>query len=83
MVKILVKKINYKHKDLPKYEIEADVITSEATFENLGLDSLTMVELMFDVSEKYGIEIPTDRLDFKTLGEVVVLIDDMLNAQNI
>ncbi|GDX60629.1 MAG: acyl carrier protein [Nitrosospira sp.] len=68
---------------IDKYEIEADVITSEATFENLGLDSLTMVELMFDVSEKYGIEIPTDRLDFKTLGEVVVLIDDMLNAQNI
>ncbi|MBA0921868.1 MAG: acyl carrier protein [Nitrosospira sp.] len=68
---------------IDKYEIEADVITSEATFENLGLDSLTMVELMFDVSEKYGIEIPTDRLDFKTLGEVVVLIDNMLNAQNI
>ena len=41
-----------------------------------------MVELMFDVSEKYDIDIPTDKLDLKTLGEAVTLIDETLQAKN-
>ena len=67
---------------IDKFEVNADAITPEATFESMGLDSLTMVELMFEISEKYDIEIPTDRLDFKTLGEAVILIDDMLQTKN-
>ncbi|MEE8151176.1 MAG: phosphopantetheine-binding protein [Nitrosomonadaceae bacterium] len=67
---------------IDKFEVNADAITPEATFESMGLDSLTMVELMFDISEKYDIEIPTDRLDFKTLGEAVILIDEVLQTKN-
>ena len=63
---------------IDKFEVNADAITPEATFESMGLDSLTMVELMFEISEKYDIEIPTDRLDFKTLGEAVILIDEVV-----
>ncbi|MCH6585119.1 MAG: acyl carrier protein [Proteobacteria bacterium] len=67
---------------IDKFEVNADAITPEATFESMGLDSLTMVELMFEISEKYDIEIPTDRLDFKTLGEAVVLIDEVVQNKN-
>lgn len=67
---------------IDKFEVDKDVISPEATFETLGLDSLTMVELMFDVSEKYDIDIPTDKLDLKTLGEAVTLIDETLQAKN-
>ena len=67
---------------IDKFEVNADAITPEATFESMGLDSLTMVELMFEISEKYDIEIPTDRLDFKTLGEAVILIDEVLQTKN-
>jgi acyl carrier protein len=67
---------------IDKFEVDKDAISPEATFETLGLDSLTMVELMFDVSEKYDIDIPTDKLDLKTLGEAVKLIDETLQAKN-
>ncbi len=67
---------------IDKFEVDADAIKPEATFETLGLDSLTMVELMFDVSEKYDIEIPTDKLDFTTLGEAIALIDETLQAKD-
>jgi len=66
---------------IDKFEVDAEVISREATLETLGLDSLTMVELLFDVSEKYDIEIPTDKLDFTTLGEAVALIDEALQAK--
>ena len=67
---------------IDKFEVNADAITPEATFESMGLDSLTMVELLFEISEKYDIEIPTDRLDFKTLGEAVILIDEVVQNKN-
>ena len=67
---------------IDKFDVDAEAITTDATFETLGLDSLTMVELMFDVSEKYDIDIPTDKLDLKTLGEAVTLIDETLQAKN-
>ena len=67
---------------IDKYDVDAGAITSDATFQTLGLDSLTMVELMFDVTEKYDIEIPNDKLDFKTLGEAAALIDETLQAKN-
>ena len=67
---------------IDKFDVDAEAITSDATFQTLGLDSLTMVELMFDVTEKYDIEIPNDKLDFKTLGEAAALIDETLQAKN-
>ena len=67
---------------IDKFEVDAELISPEATLETMGLDSLTMVELLFDVSEKYGIEIPTDKLDFTTLGEAVALIDEALQAKD-
>ena len=67
---------------IDKFDVDADAIAPEATLESLGLDSLTMVELMFDISEKYDIEIPTDKLDFKTLGEAVALVDETVQAKN-
>jgi acyl carrier protein len=67
---------------IDKFEVDPELISPEATLEVMGLDSLTMVELLFDVSEKYEIEIPTDQLDFTTLGEAVDLIDAALQAKN-
>ena len=67
---------------IDKFEVDPELISPEATLEVMGLDSLTMVELLFDVSEKYEIEIPTDQLDFTTLGEAVELIDAAFQAKN-
>jgi len=67
---------------IDKFEVDAKLISHEATLETMGLDSLAMVELLFDVSEEYGIEIATDQLDFTTLGEAIALIDEALQAKN-
>ena len=67
---------------IDKFEVDPELISHEATLEVMGLDSLTMVELLFDVSEKFEIEIPTDQHDFTTLGEAVALIDAALQAKD-
>lgn len=43
-----------------KYSLAPDAITPETTLESLGLDSLDLIELLFDVEDEFGIRIPQD-----------------------
>lgn len=54
-----------------KLGVEADQVTKDASFvDDLGADSLDMVELMMDVEEEFGIpQIPDEELaELKTVG---------------
>ena len=49
--------------------VEADEVTSEASFtEDLGADSLAIVELVMAFEEEFGIEIPDE--DAEKIGRV-------------
>jgi len=43
-----------------KYSLAPDAISPESTLESLGLDSLDLIELLFDVEDEFGIRIPQD-----------------------
>ena len=64
-----------------KYGVQAAAIGPEATLTELGLDSLTLTELLFDLEDKFDIEIPEDRATFRTLGEAAAMIDDLVRAK--
>ena len=64
-----------------KYDVARDVISPEATLTELGLDSLTIVELLFDVEDEFGIEIPEERATFQTLAEAAALVEELLRAK--
>jgi acyl carrier protein len=54
--------------------VPADQISSSATLEDLGVDSLTAAEIITDVEIRSGIELPMDVLrglsKLRTVGEV-------------
>jgi len=64
-----------------KYDVARDMISPEATLEELGLDSLTVVELLFDVEDEFGIEVPEERATFKTLAEAAALVEELIQAK--
>lgn len=64
-----------------KYDVNPDTISPEATLTELGLDSLTIVELLFDVEDEFGIEIPEERATFQTLAEAAALVDELVQAK--
>ena len=43
-----------------KYSLDPSVITPESTLESLGLDSLDLIELLFDVEDEFQIRVPQD-----------------------
>lgn len=64
-----------------KYDVSPDAISPEATLTELGLDSLTVIELLFDVEDEFGIEVPEERATFQTLAEAAALVDELVQAK--
>jgi acyl carrier protein len=64
-----------------KHDISPDAISPEATLTELGLDSLMVVELLFDVEDEFGIEVPEERATFQTLAEAAALVDELVQAK--
>ena len=57
---------------IAKYlDIPAEKVTAEATLEELGLDSLGSLELIFELEEEFKIVVPNERAsDFTTVQAV-------------
>ncbi len=58
--------------------VKPDQVTSEAKFiEDLGADSLDIVELVMALEEEFGNEIPDEQAEkLLTVGDVVKYIED-------
>ncbi len=60
---------------LASFGPDASQITRGATFEELDIDSLDLVELAQIVDERFGVELKTNDLkDIHTLGDLVATI---------
>ena len=54
------------------FDIPADEITADASFEALGLDSLDVVDLTLAVEERTGVKLEDEELeDVVTVGDAV------------
>jgi acyl carrier protein len=51
--------------------------------ENLGLESLDMLELTFAIEEKFNIEIPlnANELNFRTVGDLVGAVERLVGKK--
>lgn len=64
-----------------KFDVDAEIISPESNLSDLGLDSLSIVELVFDVEDEYDIEISEEDAKFATLGEAAELVDKLVKAK--
>lgn len=74
------KSIDLKVKDIivEQLSVNAEHVTPEAKFiEDLGADSLDIVELVMAFEEEFGVEVPdSDAEKLLTVGDVVKYIED-------
>ena len=56
-------------------EIDPTRVTLDATLEELEIDSLTQLELLFEFEEKLGFSIPDVEERPKTIGDLVTLVE--------
>ncbi|MEM9400700.1 MAG: acyl carrier protein [Verrucomicrobiota bacterium] len=74
------KSIEDKVKDIivEQLSVNAEQVTLEAKFiEDLGADSLDVVELVMAFEEQFGVEVPDEDAEkLQTVGDVVKYIED-------
>lgn len=64
------------------YKLEPDKLTEDARLEDLGVDSLGMADLVFNIEDEFGLTVPDVATTLTTLGEVVQFIDDLIAARD-
>lgn len=60
-------------------DVDPAVITPDATFEDLGLDSLDVVEMAVELEEELGVELEVEDQNITTFGEFVALAESKAN----
>jgi acyl carrier protein len=55
--------------------IDLLAVESEAELAGLGVDSLTLLELMFEIEEKFGVRLEEDTPPPRTCGELAALVE--------
>jgi acyl carrier protein len=60
-----------------KDKLALSSIDENSRLQDLGIDSLDVVEYLLEIEERYGIEFPPEEMaDLKTINDLIVLIEN-------
>jgi acyl carrier protein len=69
-----------------KLPVEKQALNRTDRLKDLGIDSLSVVELIFELEEKFNIQLPYNandaQPDFETVGEVVDAIKKVVDKRS-
>jgi len=64
------------------YKLDINTITADASLESLGIDSLGVAELLFNIEDEFRVTLPVEPVDgLTTVGDVARFIDTLIPAQ--
>jgi acyl carrier protein len=67
---------------IEQFHLEAGAVGPQVALDQLGLDSLALMEFVFAVEDRLGVRIPEDRLDPRqagvTLEQLALLLDEAI-----
>lgn len=63
------------------FGIAADRLTDDVRLEDLGVDSIGVAELIFNVEDEFALKLPDLPQQLATFGDVVAYIDAAIDAQ--
>ena len=64
------------------YKIERDQLTPETALESLGIDSLGVADLLFNIEDEFRVTLPPEPVQLVTIGDVSSFIDGLVAAQH-
>ncbi len=67
------------------FELKPEAALPETRLEDLDIDSLRMIEILFSVEDAFGITVPADQAELrekvKTVGDLAAYIDTLVAEQ--
>jgi len=68
---------------LTHFDYKIEQVTATTTLDNLGLDSLDIIEFMFDIENEFSIRIPDQEFRVRTIQDMVDAVDQFISEQKI
>ena len=60
-----------------QFEISTDEITMETTVDDLGADSLDLIDLVMSIEDEFSVEVPDTAMEeLNSVGDMVNFIDE-------
>jgi len=66
-----------------KFDFNIEELKPATTLEYLGLDSLDIIEFMFDIENEFKIKIPDQEFRVRTIQDMVDAVDRFISEQSI
>ena len=67
---------------LRDYPINPRAVTPGAALESLGIDSLGVAELLFNIEDEFKISVPAEPVTLPSVGDVAAFIDGLIATQH-
>lgn len=64
-----------------QFDLKLEDLTPDARLESLGLDSLSVIEFMFNLEDELKIKLPDERVEIKTVQDVANIVDRIIAEQ--
>ena len=68
------------------FDLSPDVLQPEMKLEDLAIDSLSVIEVMFSVEEKFKVTVPSEPVALQgqmiTIGDLVAYVDKLVAEQS-
>ena len=59
-------------------EVPVESLDPNRPLEELNVDSLTVLEVMFDIEDRFEIKMPEERVPIRTVRDIVDLVDRLV-----
>jgi len=59
-------------------ELKIEDLQPGRPLEELGVDSLTVLEVMFKIEENFGVRMPEERVPLRTVQDIADLVDRLV-----
>ena len=63
------------------FKVDPDRLSPAARLEDIGIDSIGVAELLFNIEDEFHLKLPDVPLDLATFGDVVRYVDEQIAAQ--
>ncbi len=64
-----------------QFELKAEDLTPDAQLEALGLDSLSVIEFMFNIEDEFHIKLPDERVEIKSIQDIASIVERLVSEQ--
>ena len=64
-----------------QFEVAPELIDPTARMDQLGIDSLAVIEVMFQIEDEFKISMQSDPGELQTLADLVTCVDRLVDEQ--